>query len=66
VLQVGQQLLVIIESIDRAQRRITLVPAGEGSRDDGPTSYVAPAASMGTLGDLLKARFEQGQKKGKP
>ena len=66
VLQVGQQLLVTIESIDRAQRRIALAPAGEGSRDDGPTSYTAPAASMGTFGDLLKTRFAQGQKKTKP
>ena len=58
VLQVGQQLLVVIESIDRAQRRIALAPAGEGSRDDGPTSYTAPAASMGTFGDLLKAKLK--------
>jgi hypothetical protein len=43
-----------------------LAPAGEGSRDDGPTSYTAPAASMGTFGDLLKARFAQGEKKAKP
>lgn len=63
VLQVGQQLLVTIESIDRAQRRIALGLAGEGTRDDGPTSYAAPAASMGTFGDLLKARFEQGKKR---
>ena len=62
VLQVGQQLLVTIESIDRTQRRIALGPAGEGTRDDGPTSYTAPAASMGTFGDLLKSRLEQGKK----
>lgn len=61
VLQVGQQLLVTIESIDRAQRRIALGPAGEGTREDGPTSYTAPAASMGTFGDMLKARLEQGK-----
>ncbi len=61
MLQVGQQLLVTIESIDRAQRRIALVPSGEGSRDDGPTSYSAPAASMGTFADLLKARLERGK-----
>ena len=60
VLQIGQQLLVVIESIDRAQRRIALAPAGEGSRDDSPTSYTAPAASMGTFGDLLKARKKPG------
>lgn len=63
VLQVGQQLLVTIESIDRPQRRIALGLAGEGTRDDGPTSYTAPAATMGTLGDLLKAKLEQGKKR---
>ena len=55
--------LVTIESIDKAQRRIALGPAGEGSREDGPTSYTAPAATMGTFGDLLKARLEQGKKR---
>jgi small subunit ribosomal protein S1 len=63
VLQVGQQLLVTIEAIDRDQRRIALGIAGEGSRDDGPTSYTAPAASMGTFGDMLKKKLEQGQKR---
>ena len=61
VLQVGQQLLVTIESIDSKQRRIALGLAGEGSREDGPTSYTAPAASMGTFGDMLKARLEKGK-----
>jgi small subunit ribosomal protein S1 len=61
VLQVGQQLLVTIESIDRTQRRIALTPAGEGVRDEGPTSYAAPAASMGTFADLLKAKLEKGK-----
>jgi small subunit ribosomal protein S1 len=61
VLQVGQQLLVTIESIDRAQRRIALGLAGEGSRDDGPTSYTAPTASMGTFGDMLMAKLEKGK-----
>ncbi len=63
VLQVGQQLLVTIAGIDRGQRRIALLPAEAGQRDDGPVSYTAPAASMGTLGDLLKARLEQGKKR---
>lgn len=63
VLQVGQQLLVTIESIDRPQRRIALGLAGEGTRDDGPTSYTAPAATMGTFGDLLKKKLEQGKKR---
>jgi small subunit ribosomal protein S1 len=63
VLQVGQQLLVTIESIDRAQRRMALGLAGEGAREDGPTSYTAPTATMGTFADLLKAKFEQGKKR---
>ena len=63
VLQEGQQLLVVIESIDREQRRIALGLAGEGNRDEGPTSYTAPAATMGTFGDLLRKKLEQGQKK---
>ncbi|MHB8709860.1 MAG: S1 RNA-binding domain-containing protein [Desulfuromonadales bacterium] len=63
VLQVGQQLLVTIEGIDRAQRRIALGLAGEGTRDDGPTSYTAPSATMGTFGDLLKAKLEKGKQR---
>jgi len=63
VLQVGQQLLVTIESIDRAQRRIALGLAGEGTREDGPTSYTAPTAAMGTFGDLLKGKLEKGKKR---
>jgi small subunit ribosomal protein S1 len=63
VLQTGQQLLVTIDSIDRAQRRISLVPAGAGVRDDGPTSYAAPAASMGTFADLLKTKLEKGKRR---
>ena len=59
VLQVGQQLLVTIESIDRAQRRIALVPAATGSPDDTPRNYAAPNGAMGTLGDLLQAKFKQ-------
>jgi small subunit ribosomal protein S1 len=63
VLQVGQRLLVTIESIDRTQRRIALGLAGEGTREDGPTSYAAPTAAMGTFGDLLKGKLEKGKKR---
>lgn len=59
VLQVGQQLLVTIESIDRTQRRIALAPTAPGGRNDEPTNYPAPAGAMGTLGDLLKSRLER-------
>ncbi len=47
--------------ITRAQRRISLGLAGEGTREDGPTSYTAPSASMGTFADLLKAKLEKGK-----
>ncbi|TLM65321.1 MAG: S1 RNA-binding domain-containing protein [Deltaproteobacteria bacterium] len=63
VLQVGQQLLVTIEGIDKNQRRIALGLAGEGPRDEGPTSYAAPSGAMGTLGDLLKKKLDQGKKR---
>ena len=60
VLMVGQQLQVTIERIDREERRIGLVPASEGE-DEAQNSYSEqPAsASMGTLGDLLKASLDK-------
>jgi small subunit ribosomal protein S1 len=65
VLEVGQQLLVTIEKIDREQRRIGLVPAAAGAESAAPTRYVEKPSggSMGTLGELLKAGMEK--KKGK-
>lgn len=60
VLMVGQQLRVTIERIDRDERRIGLVPASEGE-DESQNSYTEQpaAASMGTLGDLLKASLDK-------
>ncbi len=60
VLMVGQQLQVTIERIDRDERRIGLVPATEGE-DETQNSYSEQpaAASMGTLGDLLKASLNK-------
>lgn len=69
----GQKLTVTIEKIDPDQRRISLVPvAGEGqdgaevdtepsqsSYQDAPTG----SGSMGTLGDMLKAKLEQKKKR---
>ncbi|MBR5997699.1 MAG: S1 RNA-binding domain-containing protein, partial [Deltaproteobacteria bacterium] len=66
VLEVGQEVLVSIEKIDRDQRRIALVPiGGDAQADEGvqkeeealPTSYVekpSSGAGMGTFADLLK------------
>ena len=60
VLMVGQQLQVTIERIDRDERRIGLVPASEGA-DETQNSYSEQpsSASMGTLGDLLKASLDK-------
>jgi small subunit ribosomal protein S1 len=69
----GQKLTVTIEKIDLDQRRISLVPvAGEGqdaaeveaapsrsSYEDVPTG----SGSMGTLGDMLKAKLEKKKKR---
>ena len=44
-------------------RRIALGLAGEGTHDDGPTSYAAPGGAMGTFGDLLRKKLEQGKKR---
>ncbi len=69
----GQKLTVTIEKIDSDQRRISLVPvAGEGqdaaevetepsqsSYQDAPTG----SGSMGTLGDMLKAKLEKKKKR---
>ncbi len=65
VLEVGQQLLVTIEQIDREQRRISLAPAGAGAESAAPKSYVEKptGGSMGTLGDMLKGKFEKKGKK---
>jgi len=73
VVKTGQALTVTIEKIDLEQRRISLVPvagegqdaaAGEGassrsSYEDAPTG----GGSMGTLGDMLKAKFEKKKKR---
>jgi small subunit ribosomal protein S1 len=67
VLEVGQQLLVTIEQVDREQRRISLAPAASGSESAAPTRYVEKdtSGSMGTFGDLLKGKFEKKRKKRK-
>ncbi|MBE0598390.1 MAG: 30S ribosomal protein S1 [Desulfuromonadales bacterium] len=59
----GQTLSVQIESVDRESRRLSLVPAGggleskEASSDDFRRQAQEGGKSMGTLGDLLKAKL---------
>jgi small subunit ribosomal protein S1 len=60
VLKEGQKLAVTIEEIDPERRRITLVPAALGLDEADAAAYVdRPTASMGTLGDLLRAGLEK-------
>ena len=65
VVSVGQQLEVVVEKIDQAERRISLALAGqkdefvETSYNDQP----AATAGMGTLGDLLKASQQKKDRK---
>jgi small subunit ribosomal protein S1 len=65
VLEVGQQLLVTVEQIDREQRRIALAPTAAGAESAAPKNYVEKpgGGSMGTFGELLKGKFEKKGKK---
>ena len=65
VVNVGQQLQIIIENIDPAEKRISLALAGNKD-DETETSYNDQPATtgLGTLGDLLKAsQQKRGSKK---
>ena len=67
VVKVGQPLQVTIEKIDQAERRISLVPAGQ-EQEIEETSYsdlpsTSSSSGFGSLGDLLKVRQ---QKKDRP
>ena len=65
VVSVGQQLQIIIENIDPAEKRISLALAGNKD-DETETSYNDQPATtgLGTLGDLLKAsQQKRGSKK---
>ena len=67
VLKVGQNIQVVIEKVDQAERRISL--ALEGQQEEvGETSYSdapAVASGFGSLGDLLKAGQQKKERKGK-
>jgi len=59
VLSEGQSLEVRVESVDTEQRRLSLAPAGEEAGREAaelPAS-LQEAPSLGTFGDLLKAKF---------
>jgi small subunit ribosomal protein S1 len=70
VLQEGAQVEVKVEGVDREQRRISLALAGPAraaaEEAESMESFRAAAAtesgSMGTLGELLKARLEKNKK----
>jgi small subunit ribosomal protein S1 len=68
VVKVGQPLQVSIEKIDQAERRISLIPAGqeqepaESSYSDLPSSS---SSGFGSLGDLLQASQQKKQRPGK-
>ena len=65
VVSVGQQIQVVIEKVDQAERRISLALA-ENKDEVTETSYNdQPAAStgLGTLGDLLKASQQKKERK---
>jgi small subunit ribosomal protein S1 len=65
VLRAGQSLTVKVEKIDQEQRRISLVPVAEGEEPpavvEKTTAFVEKPApeSMGTLGDILKKKFNK-------
>jgi small subunit ribosomal protein S1 len=62
VLQEGQKLTVRIEKIEQERRRIALAPATDDAAEDTSAYADSSSASMGTLGDLLKAGLK-GKKK---
>ena len=65
VVSVGQELQVLVEKIDQAERRISLALVGQQD-EFTETSYndqSTATAGMGTLGDLLKASQEKKERK---
>ena len=62
VLEAGQEITVKIDGVDREQKRISLVPEDYTAKEASEKNYTPPPkdskpASMGTLGDLLKAQM---------
>lgn len=63
--EVGQEITVRVESIDREKQRIGLLPEDyveSGAREDTPEErpfVPAPSRSLGTLGDMLAASMRK-------
>ncbi|MCI5208501.1 MAG: S1 RNA-binding domain-containing protein, partial [Candidatus Electrothrix sp. ATG2] len=70
VLEVGQEVTVKIDSVDMEKKRISLVPedytAKAEEEKNAKKNYTPPKdnkpQSMGTLGDLLQAQMNRGNK----
>ena len=76
VLEEGQSVEVVVESVDTAERRISLAPSNyvspeseEEKEKSDFTDYLAkekrenpPSAGLGTLGELLKAKMAEKKK----
>jgi small subunit ribosomal protein S1 len=63
VLEAGQDITVKIDSVDRDQKRISLVPEDYTAKEEEEKNYTPPPkdskpTSMGTFGDLLKAQLK--------
>lgn len=65
----GQQLEVRIEGVDRAAKRLSLVPAAQGEAAESTESdfraflNTENSGAMGTLGDLIKKKQEKKKRK---
>ena len=74
ILEKGQNIEVKIENVDSEQKRISLVPAGEAKNESAAadtdtedinryTQKPGREESLGTLGEILKARIQEKEKK---
>jgi small subunit ribosomal protein S1 len=62
VLKEGERVTVTIEELDTERRRLSLALASQEPGDADAAAYLdRPQASMGTFGELLKARLEKGK-----
>jgi small subunit ribosomal protein S1 len=61
--RIGDQLAVVVEALDPADRRISLAPATEVGDEDWQ-AYTAEKRSLSPLGDKLKAALDHRKKSG--
>ncbi|WP_291322726.1 S1 RNA-binding domain-containing protein [Desulfonatronospira sp.] len=54
----GENVKIVIDAVDEADRRITLAPADSVQSDDWKSYAAAPESSLGTLGIKLKKAME--------